>query len=86
MISERFNRLFDRLVVAFTHHQDVPRRPGNVPELGAARWDLELARAAIARERERMAGQTRPRIPRQTAASDGDIARLRAFGAGYVSG
>ena len=88
MITTRFERLFGRLVSSFKHHQDVPRAPDKVPDLGAARWDLELARSAIAQERERIADQAaaRAEIPRQAAISDDDLARLRAFGAGYLSG
>ncbi len=88
MISARFERLFGRLVAAFKHHQDVPRAPDKVPDLGTARWDLELARSAIAQERQRIADQTaaRAEIPQQAAISDDDLMRLRAFGAGYLSG
>ena len=90
MITATFERLFGRLVGAFKQHEDVPRVPDNVRNLGAARWELELARAAIAQERERMADQAAARAdlprPRQAAVSDRDLARLRAFGAGYISG
>lgn len=86
MLSDTFEQLFKRLVVAFKRHQDVSRTTDNIAELGAARWDLELARAGMAKERARLADQavSRSVLPRQTAVSDDDLARLRVFGVGYV--
>lgn len=88
VLSHTFERLFKRLVVAFKRHQVVARTTDSIAELGAARWDLELARASIAKERVRLVDQvvSRSVVPRQTAVSDDDLARLRVFGVGCVGG
>ncbi len=88
MVTDRFERLFRRMVAVFKRHQDVPRSPANIAELGAARWDLELARKAIAEERERITARVAVRsvMPRKVALSDDELARLRVSGIGSVSG
>lgn len=86
MVSNRFDRLFRRLVAAFRHHQDVPRTIANIADLGSARWELEAARNAIADERERMAPRPLNRGPlRKVNMSEGDLARLQVFGVGSGS-
>ncbi|NOX23470.1 MAG: hypothetical protein GXP36_10310 [Actinobacteria bacterium] len=86
MVSERFERLFGRLVVAFKQHQDVPRTTANVVELGAARWVLEAARTEIAAERVRMAPHPlHRRNVRKVNVSENDLARLQVFGVGSGS-
>ena len=87
VLTETFERLFLRLVTSFTRYQDVPRSPDDVAVIGSARIDLDLARGAIAIERKRILGDRNVRgVPRQTAVSEDDLARLRTFGAGFVSG
>ena len=88
MLTDTFERVFRLLVAAFKRHQDVPQTLTNIAELGAARWDLELVRKAIAEERERIALQPASRsvIPRKTALSDDELARLRVVGMGSVGG
>ena len=88
MVSDTFERLFGRLVEVFKRYQDVPRTPKDIAELGAARWDLELVRKAIARERARIFFRhaSRSVIPRKTAVSDDELARLRVFGIGCTGG
>jgi hypothetical protein len=87
MLTEVFERLFRHLVGAFLHYRDVPRTPDTIAELGASRWDLELARKAIAVEGDRITARpSRPVVaPRQTAMSDDDLARLRVLGDGFTS-
>lgn len=85
MLSDAFNGMFARLVGAFTRYHDTPRRPERVVALATARWELHLARASIASERQRLL--TRPTgdsIARQTAVSEGGLARLRVRGIGAV--
>ena len=86
MLSTAFDRLFARLVAAFTAYQSAPRDPERVVELGAAHWDLYLVRGAIARERDRM-GPERPQLSTpQIAVSEDDLARLRVGVFGGVQG
>jgi hypothetical protein len=87
MISEKFDRLFTRLVDVFKRYHEAPRSPAQVAELGAARWDLELARKAIAEERQRVIAyyEPLPPIPRQVAMSDDELARLRVAGLGVLT-
>ena len=85
MITDRFERLFRRLVGVFKHYHDVPRSPANVAGLAAARWDLELAREAIAEERGRITVGVRSVMPRKVALSDDELARLRVSGIGSAA-
>jgi hypothetical protein len=86
VLTNDFERLFRRLVGAFLHYLDVPRTPDNVAELGASRWDLELAREAIALARGRIKTQpsSPPVSPRHTAISADDVALLRVLGDGLT--
>jgi hypothetical protein len=86
MVSDRFERLFGRLVSAFKHHQDVPRSTATIRELGAARWALDEARDEIADERERMVPRPVNRgTLRKVNVSENDLARLHVFGVGSGS-
>jgi len=51
MLTTRFERLFDGLVVRWKRYQATPRDPEGVPALAAARLDLDRARQEIATER-----------------------------------
>ena len=84
VLTAAFDRLFERLVRVFVHYHEVHRSPSNVPEIADARWDLELARAAIAVEREAIAnrGATGSLMPRKVALSDDEVAELRVAGIG----
>jgi hypothetical protein len=85
--TQNFNRLFSRLVTSFKRYQEVPRYPDTVAAIGSARIDLDLVRNAIAVERDRIVGERSPgNVPQRTAVSKDDLARLRAFGTGFVSG
>ena len=84
VLTAAFDRLFERLVRVFVHYHDVHRSPSNVPEIADARWDLELARAAIAVERDVITsrGATGSFMPRKVALSDDEVAELRVAGIG----
>jgi len=85
MLTETFNRLFSRLVTTFKRHQDVPRTPESVAVLAFARRDLDIARSAIAKERDVILGsQASQKVPRRTSVSDDDIARLRVLAGGFT--
>ena len=86
--SDTFERLFRRLLGVFGRYHDTPRSPKQVAELGAARWDLELARNAIAAERDRITHRAPvPSVtPRKVALSDDAMARLRVAGIGSSGG
>jgi hypothetical protein len=87
MLTRRFNRLFSRLVTSFERHQDAPRTPDNVVALSSARRDLDLARDAIAIERQRITSACdRRSVTPRTAVSNDDLARLRVLGTGFVGG
>ena len=86
MLTDRFERLFRRLVGVFRQYHDADRSPAHVAKLAAARWDLELAREAIAEERERITVRVafRSGRARKVALSDDELAlaRLRVSGIG----
>ena len=85
MVSDAFEALFTRLVTAFARHADARRRPVRLTEVAATHWQLHLARAAIAQERDRMTATRRARmIVRQSALSDDALARLRVTGIGFI--
>jgi hypothetical protein len=85
VMSQRFDRLFRGLVQAFLRYDSVPRSPDRVRELGAARIDLDRARAAIASERGFLVRRDFDASPpRTTAVSPDDLARLRVVGEGFV--
>ena len=87
MLTEKFDRLFLRLVASFKRYQEVHRSPDTVVAIGSARTALDLARADIAVERKRIIGDRSVLgVSRQTAVSEDDLARLRVFGTGFVSG
>jgi len=83
MITERFSRLFSRLLTRWVHYQDAPRDPARVTELAAARSDLDEIRTEIAIERTLIS--TAPRVhedPSRVAISDADLLRLRVSAIG----
>lgn len=83
VLSDSFDRLFSRLVMTFKRHQDVPRTPESVAVLALARTDLDVARSAIAQERDAiLRNRSAPKALRRTSVSDDDIARLRVLAGG----
>jgi len=85
MITPAFDRTFRNLVHAFKRHQDVPRSPGNIPAIGEARWELHLARDAMAAERREVLAVHERRWVGKIDISDEDLARLNvaAISAGF---
>ncbi len=86
MVTKVFEQAFRRLVEAFKRHQDVPRFPENVADIGAARWDLELARNVMAHERAvvHARSQRQPSDKRKFAVSEVELTRLRLMAIGGV--
>ncbi|MFV1999864.1 MAG: hypothetical protein ACC654_05800 [Acidimicrobiia bacterium] len=85
MVTATFDQLFSRLVRTFKRYQDVPRYPDNVVAIASARRNLDIAREEIAIERADIVDRRVSRaVPRRTAVSDADLARLRVFGSGFV--
>jgi hypothetical protein len=86
MITDRFSRLFDRLVARWTRYQDVPRDPATVADLAVARMSLDDVRNEIARERALLVPARAPRVeaPR-VAVSESDLRRLRVGAIGVDS-
>jgi hypothetical protein len=88
MGHSQFQMRFRSLVEAFYRYHDAPRTTQDVRELGAARWELEIARRDMAIERERLVAarhSTQRGIPCRTSISGPDRARLRVEGYGIVS-
>ena len=84
VISARFNRAWNRLVPAFSRHQQAPRDPNDLSELAEARWNLEQARNETRAARIEL-GQRRPPVsepPRKVAVSEEDQAKIRVHGLG----
>ena len=87
MLTERFSRLFGRLLTRWAKYQDAPRDPASVTELAAARMELDDVRSEIATERELLLVNSAPvRIePPRVAVSDEGLRRLRVAGIGLDS-
>ncbi|MDJ0924024.1 MAG: hypothetical protein QNJ77_05635 [Acidimicrobiia bacterium] len=84
MLTDRFSRLFGRLLSRWVKYQDAPRDPARVTELAAARIELDEVRSEIAGERELLlvhAAPVRSDAPR-VAVSDEGLRRLRVAGIG----
>jgi hypothetical protein len=87
MFSAAFENAYRRLVRAFKRHQDAPRSSDDVAVIGDARWELHLARNAMAEER-RAVLSARPAasaVTRKFDVSDDELVRLRveAVSAGF---
>ena len=82
MLTDRFIRLFDRLVARWTHYQDAPRDPARVVELATARGELDDVRNEIALERTVIAGQGPTIEPPRVAVSDLGLHKLKLAGIG----
>ncbi len=82
MLTERFTRLFARLLERWTDYQDAPRDPVRVTELAAARIALDDVRAEIAVERRELVGAPRVTESPRVAVSEADLSRLRVAALG----
>ena len=82
MLTERFSRLFDRLLERWLTYQDAPRDPDRVVELAAARLALDDTRNDIAAEREQLVGNTRELDGPRVAVSSDELNRLHVVGIG----
>ena len=79
MLSERFERLFRRLLIAFVRYDNTARSPDNVKALGTARIDLENLRRQIASERDVVLGLGRSRTREDYWRTEEAIARNGLF-------
>ena len=84
MITERFSKLFGRLLSRWAQYQDAPRDPQRVTDLAAARVALDEVRNEIADERTLCAVAAAPHAdaPR-VAISDSDLLKLRVAAIGF---
>lgn len=82
MVSDRFEALFRDLTQAFVVYHDVDRSPDNIPELGAARWNLVRARRAIGEERQQIRRNARPVAPLKVGMSQDNLSKLQAVQSG----
>ena len=81
MLTERFNRLWDRLVTRWFAYQETPRTPDRIVDLADARVALDEARTEIGSERYKITGPGQPRQEQpRVAMSEEELARLRAGG------
>ncbi|MEN8237875.1 MAG: hypothetical protein ABFR53_01610 [Actinomycetota bacterium] len=87
MFPRSFDRAYRRLVTAFKRHGDTARSPEAISVLGAARWELELARTHMAAERRALSPMPKSDVGvlRRTSISPDELARLRVFGSGTAS-
>ncbi len=83
MLTERFSRLFSRLVVRWSQYQSAPRDPARVTDLAAARIALDEVRSEIAQERARIT-VVHPtyEVSSKVAVSDADLLKLRVAAIG----
>lgn len=78
MFTAAFDKAYRRLVRAFTRYQDAPRSVDTIAVIGDARWELHLARNAMAIERrDVLATHRQAGAGRKFDVSDADLARLR---------
>ena len=82
LLTDRFIRLFDRLVTRWTRYQDAPREPARVVELAAARAELDDVRNQIAQERTVISREGPVVEPPRVAVSDLGLHKLRLAGIG----
>ena len=85
MLSETFERLFRRLLIAFVRYDDTPRGPDNVNGLGVARTELENLRRQIANEREMVLGLGRSTTREDHWRAEEAIARDQLFTIAHTS-
>jgi len=85
MLSQRFERLFRLLLVAFVRYDDVIRDAHNVVELADARSDLDGLRSTIANERHVVLGLGRSSVRDQAWRDQSAAARSELFTMAHTS-
>jgi hypothetical protein len=83
MLTERFSRLFGRLLNRWVDYQDAPRDPVRVVELAAARMALDDVRSDIAAERRELVSAGSVVEGPRVAVSPAELSRLRVAGLGF---
>ena len=82
MLTERFTRLFGRLLDRWVDYQEAPRDPARVTELAAARAALDEVRSEIRQENHRSSEALRTAAGPRVAISDSDLSKLRVAAIG----
>ena len=82
MLTDRFIRLFERLVARRLRYEAAPRDPARVAELASARIALDTVRDEIARERAVIAHEGPTFEPPRVAVSDLGLYKLKLAGIG----
>ena len=83
MLTERFSRLFSRLLDRWLVYQEAPRDPARVTELAAARSALDDVRSEIRTERLELANRARNTDGPRVAISESELSKLRVAAIGY---
>ncbi len=83
MLTERFSKLFGRLLSRWIVYQDAPRDPSRVAELGAARISLDDVRSEIAEERRHLVAAAPQKEGLRVAVSPAELDRLRVASIGF---
>ncbi len=85
MITERFSRLFSRLLNRWADYEAAGRDPAHVPDLASARVALDEARSEIATERATMISTgPRAKTVSKVAVSEGDLLKLKVSSLGLT--
>lgn len=82
MLTDRFTRLFDRLMGRWIRYQDAPRDPARIVELATARSELDAVRNEMALERTVVTSQTSITEAPRVAVSDLGLRKLKLAGIG----
>ncbi len=83
MLTERFSRLFARLLDRWLEYQDATRDPARTAELAAARVALDEVRSEIRTERLEPTNPARAIDGPRVAVSESELSRLRVAAIGY---
>lgn len=82
MLTDRFSRLFGRLLNRWVEYQEAPREPARVTELAAARIALDDVRSEIGLERRELVTSAAVSAGPRVAVSAAELGRLRVAGIG----
>lgn len=85
MLTDEFDRCFNRLLDAARRYHDAPRDPARVIALADARLKLEVARKAVADERAQLPTAALSRSIRRPIADEAEQARRRVYALGLTT-
>ena len=83
MLTERFSRLFGRLLNRWEDYQVAPRDPARVTELAEARMALDDVRSEIADEHRELVSVAPVAEGPRVAVSPAELDRLRVASIGF---